>query len=94
MCKYLSVIFNGNVVWCVYIEMIKVKVYGTFISVYSVFKNERLSAAIAWSLIMCVITYAYLPWELLFKLLHVQNNVLRTNGNFLSGKIRVFSNAL
>lgn len=67
--------------------MIKVKVYGTFISVYSVFTKGRLSATITWSLIMWVITYACPACEFLFKLLHVQNNFLRTIGNFLSRKI-------
>jgi hypothetical protein len=63
-----------------------------FIRIYSLFKNERLSANIKLTLhkalISSVMTYACPAWELaadiyILKLQRLQNKVLRTIGNFL-----------
>jgi hypothetical protein len=71
--------------------MIEAKAFRTFIRTYSLFKNERLSAKIKLilhnALIRSVMTYACPAWELppdihLLKLQRLQNEVLRTNGNF------------
>jgi hypothetical protein len=89
--KYLGVIFTKRIIWRPHIEIIETKAFRTFIGVYSVFKNEPLSAYIKLplnkALIRSVIIYACPAWELvtdgyLLKLQHTQNNVLRTTGNF------------
>jgi hypothetical protein len=91
MCRYFSVITNGNIAWRIHIGTIKGEVYGTSISAYSVFKNEWLSATITWSLIIQVITYAFPAWEFLLKSLHAQNNVLRKSVNLYVSKCLSFS---
>jgi hypothetical protein len=44
--KYLSVIFDKRITWRVHVEMIEAKAFITFIRIYSIFRNERLSANI------------------------------------------------
>jgi hypothetical protein len=44
--KYLGVIIDRNITWRLNIEMIETKAFRTFISIYSLFKNERLSAKV------------------------------------------------
>jgi hypothetical protein len=89
--KYLGVIFDKKVTWRVHIEMIEAKAFRTFVRMYSLLKRERLSAKIKLTLpkalIRKVITYACPAWELaadthLLKLQRLQNNILRTIGNF------------
>ncbi|PNF41415.1 hypothetical protein B7P43_G14387 [Cryptotermes secundus] len=89
--KYLGVIFDKRVTWRLHIEMIEAKAFRTFIRVYSLFKNERLSANIKLTLhkalIRSIMTYASPAWEFaadthLLKLQRLQNKVLRTIGNF------------
>jgi hypothetical protein len=71
--------------------MIKAKAFRTFITMYYIFKTERLSASFELTLhkqlIKLVMTYACPAWELvadtyLLKLQRPQNKVLRTTGNF------------
>jgi hypothetical protein len=71
--------------------MIEAKAFRTFITVYFLFKSERLSAniklTICKALIRSVMTYASPAWESaadthLLKLQRLQNKVLRTIGNF------------
>jgi hypothetical protein len=89
--KYLGVIFNKRITWRLHLEVIEVKLFRTFITIYSLLKSEHLSAKIKLTLhkalIRTVVTYACPSWELaadtyLLKLQHLQNKVLRTNGNF------------
>jgi hypothetical protein len=70
--------------------MIKAKAYRTFITVYSLFNSEQLSANIKLTLhkalIMSITTYACPTWEFvadnhLLKLQHLQNRVLHTTEN-------------
>jgi hypothetical protein len=72
--------------------MIEFKGFRTFVRTYSLFKSERLSANIKLThhkaLTRSAMTYACAAWELaadayLLKLQRLQNNVLRTTGNFL-----------
>jgi hypothetical protein len=71
--------------------MIEAKVFRTCIRIYSLLKSERLSANIKRTLhkalIRSVIMYACPAWELvadtyLLKWQRIQNNILRTIGNF------------
>jgi hypothetical protein len=71
--------------------MIEAKASKTFITVYSLFKSERISANIKLTLhkglIRSVMTYASPAWEFaanthLIKLQRLQNKVLRTIGNY------------
>jgi hypothetical protein len=71
--------------------MIEAKAFRTFNRIYSVLRNERLSANLKLTLhkavIRSVITYASPAWELAadtfpLKLQRLQNKVLRTIGNF------------
>jgi hypothetical protein len=66
--KYLGVIFDKRITWRLHIEMIKAKAFRTFIGIYSLFKNERLSAniklALHNALIRSVMTYTSPAWEL------------------------------
>jgi hypothetical protein len=71
--------------------MIEVKAFRTLIRIYSLFKNERLSANIRLThqkaLIKSVMTYACPVWELaadtyLLNLQRLQKKVLRIIGNF------------
>jgi hypothetical protein len=72
-------------------KMIETKVFRTFISVYSLFKSELLSANIKLTLhealIKSVMTYASPAWEFaadthLVKLQRLQKKVLRTIDNY------------
>jgi hypothetical protein len=89
--KYLGVIFDKRITWRLHIEVIEAKDFRTFIRIYSLFKNERLSANIKLTLhkalIRSVLTYACPAWDFaadtpLLKLPRLQNKVLRTIGNF------------
>jgi hypothetical protein len=89
--KHLSVIFDKMITWRLHIEMTEAKAFRTFIRIYALFKNERLSASIKLTrhilLIRLVITYVCPAWKLaadtnLLKLQRLQNKVLRTTGNF------------
>jgi hypothetical protein len=91
--KYLGVFFDKRIIWRLPIEVIKAKTFRTFIRIYSLFKNERLSANIKLnlhkSLIRSVMTYAFPAWEFaadiyLLKLQRLQNKDPRTTGNFPS----------
>jgi hypothetical protein len=64
--KYLSVIFDKIFIWRQHIEITEAKAFGTFVRIYSAFKNERLSIKITLhkALIRSVMTYAYPTWEL------------------------------
>jgi hypothetical protein len=71
--------------------MIEPKTFRTLIRIYSVFKNERVSAnnklTLHKALISSGMTYACPTWELvtdtgLLKLQHLQNKVLHTIENF------------
>jgi hypothetical protein len=44
--KYLGVIFDKRITCRLDIEMIETKAFGTYIRIYSLFKNESLSANI------------------------------------------------
>jgi hypothetical protein len=59
--KYL-VIFDKRIAWRLHIKMIEAKAFRTFITVYSLFKSERLSANIKLTLhkalIISLMTYA------------------------------------
>jgi hypothetical protein len=65
--KYLGVIFDRKITWRLHIEMIEGKAFRTFIRIYFLFKNERLSANIKLTLhkalIRPVLTYASPAWE-------------------------------
>jgi hypothetical protein len=60
--KYLSVIFDKNITWRPHTEMMEAKAFRTFIRVYSLVKNARLSTDIKLTLhkalIRSVMTYA------------------------------------
>jgi hypothetical protein len=84
--KYLGVIFNKRMTWRLHIEMIEAKAFRTFITIYSLFKSERLSTNIKLTLhkalIRSVMTYACPAWEFaaeshLLKLQRLQNKVRR-----------------
>jgi hypothetical protein len=71
--------------------MREAKAFRTFIRIYTLFKNDRLSANIKLilhkALIRSVMTCACPAWELaadtnLLQLQRIQNRFLRTNGNF------------
>jgi predicted transcriptional regulator len=89
--KYLGVIFDKRITGRLHIEMIEAKVFRTFIRIYSLFKSGLLSANIKLTLhtalIRSVMTCANPAWELaadtyLVKLQRLQNEVIRTIGNF------------
>jgi hypothetical protein len=89
--KYLGVLFDKRMTWRLHIQMIEAKAFRTFIRIYFLFKSERLSANIKLtlhkSLIRSIMSYACPAWEFeaechLLKLQRLQNNVLRTIGNF------------
>jgi hypothetical protein len=65
--KYLGVLFDKKMTWRLHIQMIEAKVLTTFIRIYSVLENERLSANIKLTLhkalIRSVMTYACPAWE-------------------------------
>jgi hypothetical protein len=81
----------GRNVTLTLIEMIKVKAFRAFITVYSLFKSEPLSANIKLTLykaqIRSIMTYDCSAWEFaadthLMKLQRLQDKVLCTTGNF------------
>jgi hypothetical protein len=89
--KYVGVIFDKKITWRLHIQMIEAKAFRTFLRVYSLFKSERLSANIKFTLHKVlnksVMTYASPAWESAadtypMKLQHLQNNFLRTIANF------------
>jgi hypothetical protein len=89
--KYLGVIFNKRITWRLDMEIIEAKAFRTLVRIYSLFKNEHLSANIKLTLhkalIRSVMNYACPVWELvadiyLLKLQRVQNKVLHTIGSF------------
>jgi hypothetical protein len=89
--KYLGVIFDKRIILRLHIEMIEAKAFKTFISIYSLFKSQRLSANINRTIhkspIRSVMTYACPAWEVaadtyLLKLQCLKNEVLLTIGNF------------
>jgi hypothetical protein len=65
--KYLGVIFEERMTWRLHIENIEAKAFRTFITLYSLFKSERLRANISLTLykalIRSVMTYACPAWE-------------------------------
>jgi hypothetical protein len=65
--KYLGVIFDKKITWRPHIEMNEAKAFRTFIRVYALFKIERLSTNIKFTLhkalIKSVMTYACPAWE-------------------------------
>jgi hypothetical protein len=88
--KYFSVIFDKRMTPRFHVEMIEAKAFRTFITLYSLFKSERLSANIKLTLhkamIISVMTCAFPAWEIaaenhLLKLQRLRNKVLRTIGN-------------
>jgi hypothetical protein len=91
--KYLGVIFDRRIIWRLHVEMIETKAFRTFIIIYSLLKNERLSADIKLTvhkaLIRSVMNCACHASELaadtyIFKMEHLQNKVLHTTGDFPS----------
>jgi hypothetical protein len=66
--NYLSVIFDSKITWRLHIEMVEAKAFRTFLTVYSLFKSERLNANIKLTLhkalIRSVMTYASPPGNL------------------------------
>jgi hypothetical protein len=44
--KYLGVILDKRITWNLHIEMIEAKAFSTYIRMYSLLKNERLSSNI------------------------------------------------
>jgi hypothetical protein len=87
----LGVIFDKRVTWRMHIKMVETKAFRTFIRIYFLFTNERLSANINLTLhkalIRSGVIYACPAWELaadtyLLKLQRLQCKVLRTIGNF------------
>jgi hypothetical protein len=88
--KYLGVIFDKRITRRLQIEM-KSKAFRTFIRIYPLLKNERLSANIKLTfhkaLIGSVMIYNFHAWELvadthLLKTQPLQNKVLPTIGKF------------
>jgi hypothetical protein len=89
--KYLGIIFYKRITWRLQIETIEDKAFRIFLTLYSLFKSERLNAGIKLmlhrALIRSLMTYACPAWELeaeihLLKLQRLQNRVLCTNGKF------------
>jgi hypothetical protein len=85
--KYLGVLFDKRMTWRLHIQMMEAKAFSSFIRIYSLLKNELLSANIKLTvhkaLIRSVMTYACPAWEChLLKLQRLHNKVLRTIGNF------------
>jgi hypothetical protein len=60
--KYLGVIFDKRITWRLHLEMTEVKVFRTFIRIYSLFKSDLLSdninPTLYKTLIRSVMTYA------------------------------------
>jgi hypothetical protein len=89
--KYLGVIFGKSITWRLYIEMTEAKALRTFVTNYSLFRIQRLSANIKLNLhrarIRSVMAYACRACELaadtyLLKFQRLQNKIFRTTENF------------
>jgi hypothetical protein len=89
--KYLVVIFDKRMTSRFHIEKMEAKAFRTFIRLYSLFKNERLSANIKLilhkALSISVMTYACPAWKFaaenhLLELHRLQYKVLHTIGSF------------
>jgi hypothetical protein len=85
--KCLCVTFDKRITWKVHNEIIGAKDFRTFITIYFLFRNERLSANIKLTLhkalIRSVMAYVCPAWALatdtyLLKLQRLQNKILRT----------------
>jgi hypothetical protein len=83
--KYLSVIFDKKITWRLHAEMIEAKAFRTFITIYPIFKSERLSTNVKLTfhktLIRSAMVYTCSAWEFaaeshLLKLQHLQNRIL------------------
>jgi hypothetical protein len=65
--KYLGVILDKKITWRLHIETIDAKAFRTFIRIYSLFKNERLSTnfilTLHKALFRFAMTYACPAWE-------------------------------
>jgi hypothetical protein len=88
---YLGVIFDKRIYMEISSEMTEAKTFTTSITVYSLFKRERLSANIKPNLhkvlIISVMTYSCLVCEFeadthILKCHRLENKVLRTTGKF------------
>jgi hypothetical protein len=80
------VIFDKRITWRLHIQTVEAKAFRTFIRLYSLFKSERLSASIKFTLhktlITSVMSYACPVWEFaadtkLMKLQRLPSRVLR-----------------
>jgi hypothetical protein len=89
--KYLGVIFCKRITRRLNIEMIEVKVFRTFIRVYSLHRSERLNSnfklTLHEALISSVMIYAYPAWKLVsdtyqLKLQRLKNKIICTTGKF------------
>jgi hypothetical protein len=78
-------ILDKRIAWRLHIEMAEAKAFRIFIRIYSLLKNERLSANIKPTLhkamIRSVMIYTCPAWELAAGT-YSQNKVFRTIGNF------------
>jgi hypothetical protein len=90
--KYLGVFFDKKIKWRLHIETVEAKAFRIFIRLYSLFKSDRLSTNIKFTiyraLVRSVITYSCPAWEFaadtqLKKPQRLQNRVLRTTGRFI-----------
>jgi hypothetical protein len=65
--KYLGLIFNKRMIWRLHVQMMEAKAFRTFIRLCSLFKSERLSLNIKFTLhkalIRSVMNYACPVWE-------------------------------
>jgi hypothetical protein len=65
--KYLCVIFEKEMIWRLHIETVATKVFITFIGLYFLFRNGRLSANIKFTIyeapIATIMTCACPGWE-------------------------------
>jgi len=68
--KYLGVIFDKKLTWRLNIEMIAIKAFFIFLSIYPILKRERLSVGakliIYTALIRSMLTYACPAWKVAF----------------------------
>jgi hypothetical protein len=89
--KYLGVIIDKKITWRLHIEMTEAKAFRTYIRIYSLFKNERLSANIKLilhkTLIRSAITYfCHRPGifgrHLTLKSVAPVKKILRATGNY------------
>jgi hypothetical protein len=82
--KYLGVIFDRKITWRLHLDTIEAKAFRIFLRAYYLLKSEQLNTNIKLTLYKAIIRSA---WEFaahtyLLKLQRLQNNVLRTTGNF------------